>query len=58
VKITRGTADRPTQLNITDIHFYINNYPYVGSNANSFDARYSNRVTYSGTTGNNLLGQT
>jgi len=58
VKITRGTADPAYQLNVTDINLYINNYPYVGNNANSFDARYSNRVAYSGTTGNNLLGQT
>jgi hypothetical protein len=56
--ITRGTNDPNYQLNVTDINLYINNYPYVGSNANSFDARYSNRVTYSGTNGNNLLGQT
>lgn len=58
VKITRGTADPAYQLNVTDINFYVNNYPYVGNNANSFDARYSNRVAYSGTTGNALLGQT
>jgi hypothetical protein len=56
--VTRGTADPNYQLNITDINLYINNYPYVGSNANSFDARYSNRVSYTGTNGNNLLGQT
>lgn len=58
VKITRGTADPNYQLNITDINLYINNLPYVGNNANSFDARYSNRITYSGTSGNAQLGQT
>lgn len=56
--VTRGTNDPNYQLNVTDINLYITNYPYVGSNANSFDARYSTRVSYSGTTGNNLLGQT
>lgn len=56
--VTRGTNDPNYQLNVTDINLYINNYPYVGSNANSFDARYSNRVTYTGTNGNTLLGQT
>jgi hypothetical protein len=57
VKITRGTADPAFQLNVTDINLYVNNYPYVGNNANSFDARYSSRTAYSGTNGNNLLGQ-
>ena len=56
--VTRGTNDPNYQLNITDINLYVNDYPYVGQNANSFDPRYSNRVTYSGTNGNNLLGQT
>ncbi len=58
VIVTRGTNDPNYQLNVTDINLYINPYPYVGSNANSFDARYSTRVSYSGTNGNNLLGQT
>jgi hypothetical protein len=57
-KITRGTNDPNYQLNVTDINLYINNFPYVGAFANSFDARYSSRVSYTGTTGNNLLGQT
>jgi hypothetical protein len=57
-KVTRGTTDPAFQLNITDINLYVNNYKFVGNNANSFDARYSNRITYSGTNGNNLLGQT
>lgn len=56
--VTRGTNDPNYQLNVTDINLYINNYPYVGANANSFDPRYSARVTYSGTNGNNLLGKT
>ncbi len=57
-KVTRGTTDPNYQLPVTDIHLYVNNLKYVGNNANSFDARYSNRPTYSGTTGNALLGQT
>ena len=56
--VTRGTTNASYQLNVTDINLYINPYPYVGSNANSFDARYSNRVSYTGANGNNLLGQT
>jgi hypothetical protein len=58
VIVTRGTTDANYQLNVTDINLYINPYPYVGANANSFDARYSTRVAYTGTNGNNLLGQT
>jgi hypothetical protein len=56
--VTRGTNDPNYQLNVTDINLYVNSFPYVGANANSFDDRYSTRVTYSGTTGNALLGQT
>jgi len=56
--VTRGTADPNYQLNVTDINLYVNDYPFVGGNANSFDPRYSTRVSYSGTNGNNLLGQT
>ena len=56
--VTRGTNDPNYQLNVTDISLFVNDYPYVGQNANSYDPRYSNRVTYSGTNGNNLLGQT
>jgi Protein of unknown function (DUF3823) N-terminal domain/Domain of unknown function (DUF3823_C) len=57
-RVTRGTADPAFQLDVTDINLYVNNFKFVGNNANSFDARYSNRVTYSGADGNNLLGQT
>jgi hypothetical protein len=56
VIVTRGTADPNYQLNVTDINLYVNNYPYVGNN-NYYD-KYSTKVTYSGTTGNNVLGQT
>ncbi|WP_207510377.1 DUF3823 domain-containing protein [Longitalea luteola] len=56
--VTRGTNDPNYQLNVTDINLYVNRLPYVGSNANSFDPRYSTRVAYTGTNGNNLLGQT
>jgi hypothetical protein len=57
-KVTRGTDNPAFQLNVTDINLYVNNFRYVGNNANSFDARYSNRNSYGGTTGNELLGQT
>jgi hypothetical protein len=56
--VTRGTNNPNYQLNVTDINLYVNRLPYVGSNANSFDPRYSTRVSYSGTDGNNLLGKT
>lgn len=56
--VKRGTTNASYQLDVTDINLYINNNPYVGSSTNSFDARYSNRVTYSGANGNALLGQT
>lgn len=57
-KVTRGTDNPAFQLNVTDINLYVNNFKYVGNHANSFDARYSNRVAYSGTNGSALLGQT
>ncbi len=57
VKITRGTDHPDFQLNVTDINLYVNRLPFVGNNANSFDARYSKRTPYSGTDGNNLLGE-
>jgi hypothetical protein len=56
--VTRGTADPNYQLNVTDINLYVNSFPYVGAHANSFDDRYSTRVAYSGTNGNDFLGQT
>lgn len=58
VIVTRGTADPNYQLNVTDIYFFVNSFPYVGANANSHDDRYSVQLTYSGTNGNNVLGQT
>lgn len=57
-KVTRGTTNPAYQLNVTDINLYVNSFKYVGDNVNSFDARYSSRVGFSGTTGNALLGQT
>ncbi|MCH5598948.1 DUF3823 domain-containing protein [Niabella ginsengisoli] len=56
VKITRGTADPDYQLNVTDINLYVNNFEYIGNN--NFDARYSNRRSFGGTDGNDLLDQT
>jgi hypothetical protein len=61
VKVTRGTTNPNYQLNVTDIWLFINNYPYVGlgtASVPSYDARYTNKLTYSGTTGNDQLGQT
>lgn len=56
VKVTRGTNDPAFQLNVTDIGLYVNNTKFVGNN--NYDARFSNRIAYSGTNGNDLLGQT
>ncbi|MEI6945697.1 DUF3823 domain-containing protein [Paraflavisolibacter sp. H34] len=56
VKVTRGTANPAFQQNITDLYLYVNSTPYVGNN--NFDNRYSQRLAYSGTAGNAIVGQT
>lgn len=55
-KFTRGTANPAYQFNVTDVFLYVSTTDFV-SNA-SFDNRYSTQVTYSGTAGNDVLGQT
>lgn len=56
VKVTRGTADPAFQQNITDLWLFLCPYQYVGNN--NYDNRYSQHITYSGTSGNSIVGQT
>ena len=55
-KITRGTTNPGYQQDITNINLYVSNTKYDGDN--NYDPRYSNLVSYSGTDGTNLIGQT
>lgn len=55
-KITRGTANPSFQQNITDLWLFVSPTEYVGNN--NYDNRYSTHITYSGTTGNDILGAT
>ena len=55
-KITRGTANANYQQDITNINLYVSNTKYDGDN--NYDPRYSNLVSYGGTDGTNLIGQT
>ncbi len=56
VKITRGTSNPDFQQNVTDVFLFISNTQYDGNN--NYDPRYSNQISYSDTTGNDILGQT
>jgi len=55
VRYTRGTANPNFQLNVSDIYLFVSQVPYVANN--NKDDRYSRKITYSGTAGNNLIGQ-
>lgn len=54
--VTRGTTNPAFQLNVINLALFVCPYEYVGNN--NFDSRYSTVLTYSGTTGNAILGQT
>jgi len=56
VKVTRGTANPSFQQNITNLALFVCPYQYVGNN--NYDSRYSTIVSYSGTAGNAIVGQT
>ena len=56
IKFSRGTTNPVYQFNVTDVYLFVSENSYVGNN--NFDVRYSSQVSYSGTTGNVLLGQT
>jgi len=55
-RFTRGTTDPQWQFNVTDAFFFISNTPFVSNG--SYDNTLSTDVTFSGTTGNALLGTT
>ena len=56
VNVTRGTTHPSFQLNVINLALFVCPYEYVGNN--NYDSRYATVVTYSGTTGNAILGQT
>ncbi len=56
VKVTRGTSNPDFQQNITDLWLFLCPYEYVGNN--NYDNRYSTHVSYSGSSGNDIIGQT
>lgn len=56
VKVTRGTDNPAFQQNITNLALFASPYEYVGNN--NYDPRYSTILSYSGTTGNAIVGQT
>lgn len=55
-KVVRGTADPTWIFNLTDVFFFISTTQYVSNN--SYDNTISQDVTYSGTTGNAIIGDT
>jgi hypothetical protein len=54
--VTRGTSNPAFQQNITNLALFVCPYEYVGNN--NFDNRYSTVLSYTGTTGNAIAGQT
>jgi hypothetical protein len=56
VIVTRGTNNPAYEQDITDINLYVSNTKYDGNN--NYDPRYSKLTSYSGTTGDSLLGKT
>jgi hypothetical protein len=56
VKVSRGTAVPDRIFNVTDLYLFISTTPFDGNG--SFDSKLSVQVSYSGTAGNLILGQT
>ena len=56
VIVTRGTSNPAYQQHVTDINLYVSDTKYDGNN--NYDPRYSKLTSYSGSTGDALLGQT
>jgi hypothetical protein len=56
VIVTRGTTNPNYQQHVTDINLYVSDTKYDGNN--NYDPRYSKLTSYSGSTGDALLGQT
>jgi len=56
VTVTRGTANASFQQSIINLGLFISPSEYVGNN--NYDTRYSALLSYTGTAGNAILGQT
>jgi hypothetical protein len=56
VTVTRGTTNAGFQQNIINLALFVCPYEYAGNN--NYDSRYSTVLSYSGTTGNAIAGQT
>ena len=56
VTVTRGTTNPAFQQNIINLGLFISPYEYVGNN--NYDSRYSTVLSYTGTAGNAIAGQT
>lgn len=56
VTVTRGTSNTGFQQNIINLGLFISPSEYVGNN--NYDSRYSTLLSYTGTAGNAILGQT
>lgn len=56
IKFIRGTNNPLYQFNVTDVYLFVSTTPFVGNG--NFDSRYSTQISYSGTSGNDELGQT
>jgi hypothetical protein len=54
--VTRGTSNSSYQQNVINLGLFISPSEYVGNN--NYDSRYSTVLSYTGTTGNAILGQT
>jgi hypothetical protein len=55
VKVIRGTSDPSYQQDLANIALFVCPTPYLGNN--EYDDRYTQNNSYSGSTGNSLLGQ-
>ncbi|MEN0053617.1 MAG: DUF3823 domain-containing protein [Mucilaginibacter sp.] len=56
VKVTRGTTNTAFQQEITDLWLFVSPTQYCGNN--NYDNRYAQHITYTGLTGNDIIGQT
>ena len=56
VTVTRGTANAGFQQAIINLGLFISPSEYVGNN--NYDSRYSTLLSYTGTAGNAIVGQT
>lgn len=54
--VTRGTNNPDFQADVSDVFFFLNTVPNVGNN--NYDNRYSKKIEFSGTEGNDILSKT